>query len=86
MEPELFKNIFYTSLVQGFREAFQMMWGIDEFKSAVIGIPVSIITFKVVGSIFRWGRNNGIWFGTIGGKVLYYLINTFIVWIIMKFV
>lgn len=58
----------------------------DEFKSAIIGIPVAFITFRIVGSIFSLGRSNGIWFGCIGGKILYYIINAFLVWIVLKII
>lgn len=79
-------KILYQSLINGFIEVFKVFWTMDEFKSAIIGIPVAIITFRIVGSIFRWGRSSGIWFGRIGGKIIYYLINTFLVWVVMKIV
>ncbi|OOM09437.1 hypothetical protein [Clostridium saccharobutylicum] len=79
-------KIIYQSVLNEFIEVFKMFWAIDEFKSAVIGVPVSIITFRIVGEIFRYGRAYGIWFGSIGGKVLYYLINTFLVWLVMKII
>ncbi len=79
-------EILYQSLINGFIEVFKVFWRIDEFKSAIIGIPVAFITFRIVGSIFRWGRSSDIWFGRIVGKVLYYIINTFLVWIVMKIV
>ncbi len=76
----------YNAMIWGYIEAIKILWTTDEFKSAIIGIPVSIITFKIVGAIFWWGRNNDIWFGRTGGKILYYLINTFIIWVVMKIV
>lgn len=79
-------KVFYESMLNGFIEVFKIFWAIDEFKSAVIGIPVSVITFKIVGRIFSYGRAYGIWFGSIGGKILYYLINTFFVWLVMKII
>lgn len=79
-------KIIYQSLINGFVEVFKVFWSTDEFKSAIIGIPVACITFRIVGAIFRWGRSNDIWFGSIGGKILYYLINTFLVWLVMKIV
>lgn len=36
-------------MLNGFIEVLKMFWTIDEFKSAIIGIPVSIITFRIVG-------------------------------------
>lgn len=74
------------ALINGFIEVFKVLWTIDEFKSAIIGTPVAFITFRIVGSIFRWGRSSGIWFGRIGGKMIYYIINTFLVWIVVKIV
>ena len=82
---ELSKTM-YNSIIHEFVQVFKMFWAIDEFKSAIIGIPVSVITFWIVGIIFRHGRRNGIWFGRRGGKLLYYLVNTFLVWIVMKIV
>lgn len=79
-------KVFYQSLIKGLLMAFKILWATNEFKSAVIGIPVSIITFRIVGRIFSYGRAYGIWFGSIGGKILYYLINTFLVWLVMKIV
>jgi hypothetical protein len=79
-------RVISKSLFEGFIQVFQIMWTIDEFKSAIIGIPISVITFKIVGSIFRWGRSNDIWFGSIGGKVLHYLVNTFLIWVVVKVV
>ncbi len=79
-------KMIYEYMLNGFIIAFKMFWGIDEFKSAVIGIPVSIITFRIVGKIFSYGRAYGIWFGSLGGKILYYLINTFLVWLVMKII
>jgi hypothetical protein len=40
----------------------------------------------IVGKIFSYGRAYGIWFGSLGGKILYYLINTFLVWLVMKII
>lgn len=79
-------KVFYESMLNGFIEVFKIFWAIDEFKSAIIGIPVSIITFRIVGKIFSYGRAYGIWFGSLGGKLLYYLINTFLVWLVMKII
>lgn len=79
-------KVFNESILNGFIIAFKMFWAIDEVKSAVIGIPVSIITFRIVGVIFSYGRAYGIWFGSLGGKLLYYLINTFLVWLVMKII
>lgn len=79
-------KIIYQSLLNESIEVFKIFWAIDEFKSAVIGVPVSIITFRIVGAIFRYGRAYVIWFGSIGGKILYYLINTFLVWLVMKII
>lgn len=79
-------EVLYQSLINGFIEVFKVFWKMDEFKSVIIGIPVAFITFRIVESIFRWGRSSGIWFGRIGGKVFYYIINTFLVWIVMKIV
>jgi hypothetical protein len=79
---ELIIHPFLDGVIQGFK----ILWTVDEFKSAIIGIPVSIITFRIVGRIFRWGRNNDIWFGRRGGKIIYYLINSFLVWLGMKFI
>ncbi len=79
-------KIIYQSLLNESIEVFKIFWAIDEFKSAVIGVPVSIITFRIVGKIFSYGRAYGIWFGSIGGKILYYLINTFLVWLVMKII
>lgn len=81
-----FSKILYESLVNGFAMVFKILWATNEFKSAIIGIPVSIITFKIVGSIFKWGRSNDIWFGRKGGKIIYYLINTFLIWLVMKII
>jgi hypothetical protein len=81
-----FSKMFYEPLINGFLIAFKILWATNEFKSAVIGVPVSIITFRIVGEIFSYGRAYGIWFGSIGGKLLYYLINTFLVWLIMKII
>ena len=50
-----FSKILYESLVNGFLMAFKVLWATNEFKSAVIGVPVSIITFRIVG-IFSYGR------------------------------
>lgn len=58
-----FGKILYESLVNGFLMIFKILWSTNEFKSAVIGIPVSIITFRIVGRIFRYGRAYGVWFG-----------------------
>jgi len=77
-------KVFNESFLNGLIMAFKMFWAIDEVKSAVIGIPVSIITFVIVGKIFSYSRAYGIWFGSLGGKLLYYLINTFLVWLVMK--
>jgi hypothetical protein len=79
-------KIVYESLINGFVMVFKILWSTNEFKSAIIGIPVSIITFSIVGKIFRYGRAYGVWFGSIGGKILYYLINTFLVWLVMKII
>jgi hypothetical protein len=79
-------KVFNESILNGFIIVFKMFWATDEVKSAVIGIPVSIITFRIVGAIFRYGRAYVIWFGSIGGKILYYLINTFLVWLVMKII
>lgn len=79
-------KVFYEALLNGFFEVFKIFWATDEFKSAVIGVPVSVITFKIVGRIFSYGRVYGIWFGSMGGKILYYLINTFLVWLVMKII
>lgn len=83
-------KMIYESMLNGFLNglymAFKILWQYDEVKSAVIGIPVSIITFRIVGVIFRYGRAYGIWFGSMGGKILYYLINTFLVWLVMKII
>lgn len=86
MDSTIFNEIIYKSLTYGFAEVFKLIWNIDEFKSLIIGIPVSIITFKIVGVIFGFGRSYGIWFGSIGGKIIYYLINSFLVWLVMKIV
>ncbi|GKU29303.1 hypothetical protein [Clostridium folliculivorans] len=82
---EIYK-MFYKAMINGFIEVFKVLWTVDEFKSAVIGVPISFITFRIVGTIFKWGRSNEIWFGRLGGKILYYLINTFLIWIVMKIV
>lgn len=79
-------KIIYQAILNESIEVFKIFWAIDEVKSAVIGVPVSIITFRIVGKIFRFGREYGIWFGRIGGKLLYYLINTFLVWLVMKII
>lgn len=79
-------KVINESILNGFIIALKMFWAIDEVKSAVIGIPASIITFKIVGRIFSYGRAYGIWFGSIGGKILYYLINTFLIWLVMKII
>ena len=79
-------KMFYEPLMNGFLIVFKVLWATSEFKSAVIGVPVSIITFRIVGKIFRYGRAYGIWFGSIGGKILYYLINTFLVWLVLKII
>lgn len=79
-------KMIYESMINGFFMAFKILWQYDEVKSAVIGVPVSIITFRIVGEIFRYGRAYGIWFGSLGGKILYYLINTFLVWLVMKII
>lgn len=79
-------SLFYQSLMNGFLNVFKILWSTNEFKSALIGVPVSIITFRIVGRIFSYGRACGIWFGSIGGKILYYLINTFLVWLVMKII
>lgn len=79
-------KILYQSLIKGFIEVFKVFWEIDEFKSAIIGIPVVFVTFRIVGSIFRRGRSSGIWFGRRGGKIIYYFINTVLVWLVMKIV
>lgn len=86
MDSTIFSEIIYKSLTYGFAEAFKLLWNIDEFKSLIIGIPVSIITFKIVRKIFGWGISNDIWFGRIGGKILYYFINSFLVWLVLKIV
>lgn len=82
---EIGKIIFQTILNQ-LLEVFKVAWNTDEFKSAVIGFPVSLTTFKIVGEIFRYGRAYGIWFGSTGGKIVYYLINTFLVCLVMKII
>ncbi|MBU3190747.1 hypothetical protein K9O30_15010 [Clostridium bowmanii] len=79
-------KMFYEPLLNGMLMAFKILWATNEFKSAVIGVPVSIITYRIVGRIFSYGRTNDIWFGSIGGKILYYLINTFLVWLVMKII
>lgn len=79
-------KIFYDSLINGLLMAFKVLWATNEFKSALIGVPISIITFRIVGKIFRYGRAYGVWFGSIGGKSVYYLINTFLVWLVMKII
>ncbi|HEY8892908.1 MAG TPA: hypothetical protein VIM70_22005 [Clostridium sp.] len=79
-------KMFYEPLINGFLLAFKILWATNEFKSAVIGVPVSIITFRIVGRIFIYGRTNGIWFGSIGGKILYYLINSFLIWLVIKII
>lgn len=81
-----YSKILHESLINGFEMVFKALWATNEFKVAVIGVPVSIITFNIVGSIFKWGRSNEIWFGSIVGKILYYLINTFFVWLVMKII
>lgn len=86
MDNTIFSEIIYKSLTYGFAEAFKLLWNIDEFKSLIIGIPVSIITFKTVGIMFGFGRRYDIWFGSFGGKIMYYLINSFLVWLVMKIV
>jgi hypothetical protein len=81
------RKMFYEPLINGFLIVFKVLWSTNEFKSAVvIGIPVSIITFRIVGRIFSYGRAYGVWFGSIVGKILYYLINTFLVWLVMKII
>ena len=80
------RKMFYEPFINGVLIAFKMLWATNEFKSAVIGIPVSIITFRIVGRIFSYGRAYGVWFGSIGGKILYYLINTFLIWLVMKII
>ncbi|MBU3159517.1 hypothetical protein KPL37_07075 [Clostridium frigoris] len=77
-------RMIYDSLINGFLLIFKILWSTTEFKSAVIGVPVSIITFRIVGEVFRYGRANDIWFGSIGGKILYYLINTLLIWLVLK--
>ncbi|MCE5221785.1 MAG: hypothetical protein LLF98_11145 [Clostridium sp.] len=79
-------KMFYEPLINGFLMVFKVFWATNEFKSAVIGIPLSIITFRIVGRIFSYGRAYGVLFGSIGGKILYYLINTFLVWLVMKII
>jgi len=86
MDTTEISKIFYNAIIDGYVEVFKVLWKTDEFKSAIIGLPISVITFKIVGAIFRCGRNNDIWFGRIGGKILYYLINAFIIWIAIKIV
>lgn len=86
MDSIEFGRTFYKSILNGFIEVFKIFWSIDEFKSAIIGIPVAFITFRIVGAIFKWGRSNDIWFGRIGGKIIYYLINTFLIWVVLKIV
>lgn len=81
-----FSTILYQSLVNGFLMAFKVLWSTNEFKYAVIGVPVSIITFRIVGKIFSYGRAYGVWFGSIGWKILYYLIDTFLVWLVIKII
>lgn len=80
------RKMFYEPLINGFLIVFKVLWATNEFKSAIIGIPVSIITFRIVGKVFRYGRTYDIWFGSIIGKVIYYLINTFLIWLVMKIV
>jgi|GEM_PF-6401086 len=56
-------KMFYKSLIN--RLLFHLRYyGIQMNKSAVIRIRVSII-------IFRNGRINGIWFGSIGRKIIF---------------
>lgn len=86
MEGKEIGKVIYQSILNESIDVFKVLWTIDVFKSAIIGIPISVITFRIVGAIFSWGRSNDIWFASIGGKILYYLINTFLVWIVMKIV
>ncbi|RKD34168.1 hypothetical protein [Thermohalobacter berrensis] len=86
MDNVLTNELFYKSLLKVFVEIFKMAWQLDVFKSAIIGIPVSIVTYRIVGFVFSWGRYNGIWFGRVGGKLIYYCINSILIWLIMKVV
>lgn len=86
MNSTNFSKILYESLINGFVMVFKVLWSTNEFKSVVIGISISIITFRIVGRIFSYGRAYGVWFGSMGGKIIYYLINTFLVWLVMKIV
>jgi len=63
---------------------FKVLWSTNECRSAVIGVPVSIMTYRIVGKSFSYGRAYGVWFGSRGGKILYYLINTFLVWLVVR--
>jgi hypothetical protein len=86
MDTKEVSKVIYESIMNGFIEVFKVLWSTNEFKSAVIGIPVATITFKIVGRIFRYGKAYDICFGSIGGKILYYLINTLLVWLFMKII
>lgn len=51
------RKIFYKPFINGVLIVFKMLWTTNEFKFAVIGIPVSTITFRIVGRIFSYEDN-----------------------------
>lgn len=70
------------ALIDGFKNAIDLFWGIGEVRelviSSVVGFVVYIISFKIVGLIMAEGRKYDIWFGRIGGKILYKIISIMI--------
>lgn len=63
-----------------------ILWESDEFKSGLIALVIMPISYKIMGNIMFRGREVDIWFGKRGGKILYYLVSTSIVWLIIKMI
>lgn len=75
----------YSQFVQAFfNQVLPVLWAIDEFKAAMVGIFTTVISYRLVGNIMLVGRSNGIWFGKRGGKFLFYIVNSIVVWLIIK--
>ncbi|WP_410497001.1 hypothetical protein QTL86_09020 [Cellulosilyticum sp. ST5] len=81
-------------IIQGFSQFIQVFfnqvlpafWQVDEFKAAIVGMFTTAISYRLVGNIMLAGKNNDIWFGRIGGKILFYIVNSTVIWLIIKLI
>lgn len=77
----------YSQFLQVFfYQVLPAFWAVDEFKAAIVGIFTTAISYQLVGKIMLAGRSNGIWFGRNGGKVLFYIVNSAVIWLIIKLI